>query len=292
MTVCRVFGLALVALGIGAGTIIGTPRPHQIPRAGEYFVLTGDFHVHAAVGDGAVAPWELPIEAKRRGLDVIVVTNHNQRVAANLAAARSTPRGGGDPSDPIVIVGQEITTPSFHMVAAGIRETIDWRLSASDAIRAIHAQGGVAIAAHPTPESWRGDPEALALLDGAEVAHPLAVGWAVGRRELMDFYKNAAATNPSLAPIGSSDFHYGDSLGICRTFLFVREISQEGVLEAVRAGRTVAHDRDGIVLGEPSLVANVEGLIASNPPPTQADWASKIVAWVTLFGVAVLLLWR
>ena len=87
-----------------------------------YFVLAGDFHVHSFLGDGLLAPWEYSREAARRGLDVIAITNHNQIFAARVTAAAARMSGS-----PIVIVGQEVTTAKFHMVAAGISTRVDWR---------------------------------------------------------------------------------------------------------------------------------------------------------------------
>lgn len=287
MTLPRTLGVVLLLSGIVAGTAHDREPVREIPRAGGRFILTADFHVHAFVGDGGVAPWELAREARRRELDAIVVTNHNQLLAARLAASRSP-----SPS-PIVIVGQEVTAPRFHMVAAGIREVVDWRLSASEAIRAIHAQGGVAIAAHPVPQSWRADdPAALALLDGSEAAHSAAIRSSRARRELAEFFRGAAAGNPSLAPIGSSDFHFGGGLGQCRTYLFADEISEAGVLDAVRAGRTVAYDGHGYLTGDPDRVRVVESLIAQRPPPVRADILSRVASWVSLAGLFVLLLFR
>ena len=42
--------------------------------------------------------------------------------------------------------------------------------------------------------------------------------------------------------IGSSDWHGNYPLGMCRTYLFVRNVSAAGVLEAIRSRRTVAFD--------------------------------------------------
>ena len=287
MTITRAPGLMLVIGGIVAGTWFGRVPMREIPRANGYFVLAGDLHVHAAWGDGAIAPWELIREARRRDLDVITVTNHNQRVAAGFAA-RLAPHGA---SDPLVIIGQEVTTPRFHMIAAGISSTIDWRLSGSDAIRAIHEQGGVAIAAHPTLKSWRADEGAMTVLDGAEAFHPLSMLSSTDGQQLIEFYNRASERNRSLAPIGSSDFHVAGTLGECRTFLFARDVSREGVLDAIREGRTVAYAPDGRLFGDPSLVSVVRGLIAARPPVFRADLNSQIAAWVTLLGLVLLLGW-
>ena len=176
---------------------------------------------------------------------MIAITNHNQIFAARVTAAAARMSGS-----PIVIVGQEVTTAKFHMVAAGISTRVDWRQPAHDVIRAVHEQGGVAIAAHPLSDSWRAkDEEALRTMDGSEASHPMGLPYAIQGEELVAFYRSAAQRNPSLAPIGSSDFHKMGALGLCRTFVFANEMSEAGVLDAIRKGRTVAFDGQGRFTG-------------------------------------------
>ena len=77
---------ALSALCVIAGVVAGTRAtvtPARVtPRVGDYWILAGDFHVHAFLGDGSLAPWTLRDEAAREGLDVFAVTNHNQAFTA------------------------------------------------------------------------------------------------------------------------------------------------------------------------------------------------------------------
>ena len=287
MSLARIAGALLVIAGAGAGTLLDRPPARTIPRVNGQFVLSADLHVHAFVGDGGVPPWELAREARRKRLDVIVVTNHNQRLAARIAARAAPPDG------PVVIVGQEVTAPSFHLVAAGIHETVDWWLPAAQAIAAVHAQGGVAIAAHPSVMSWRPrDTETLASLDGAEVAHASGTHMSQIARERVEFFRDASARNRSLAPIGSSDFHFGGTMGQCRTFVFANEVTAAGVFDAIRDARTVAYDGHGRLTGDPSRVRIVEALLAADPPPRQPDFLSRLAAWSSLAGLLVLLLWK
>ena len=158
----------------------------------------------------------------------------------------------------LVIPSQEVTTPRFHLIAAGIHETIDWRLPEDEMVRAIHAQGGVVIAAHPVEQSWRGSDALLAAVDGVEVAHPLTATLDTGRAELDAFYARARRVNPDAAPIGSSDFHMVAPLGACRTYVFAESVTTAGVLDAIRTGRTVAEDQHGGRYGDASLVALVD----------------------------------
>lgn len=249
---------AAIILLAAAGSTRDTHRAPAPARAGGYYVLAADFHVHAFPGDGALPSWELAREASRRGLHAIVISNHNQTFAAKLGEI--LPGWIFPVGLPLVIPSQEVTTPNFHLVAAGITQTIDWRTSELEIVRDIHAQGGVVIAAHPVGRFWRGSDEMIAQLDGAEVAHPLTEVLPGGREELDAFFARARALKPSIAPIGSSDFHMVAPVGACRTYVFAEEVTVKGVLDAIRAGRTVARDQDGVLYGSAEFRRLIEQL--------------------------------
>ncbi len=275
------FGLLLAGLVFGTvndRTEVGPPT-----RVSEYFLLTGDFHVHAFPGDGALTAWDLRAEARRRRLDVITVSNHNHMVAARIGHALFP----GD-ERPIVIPGQEVTAPGFHLIALGVARTVSWDQPASSVIDSVHAQGGVAIAAHPTSEFWAGyDAAAIARLDGTEAAHP--AGNEGYRQELLAFYKRTAERARPIAAIGSSDFHFAAPLGVCRTVLFVREISKAGVIEAIREGRTLALDSNGDIYGDPALVGLIDRQTILEQPAAGAGKAiATVCVWLGLAGLAVL----
>ena len=228
----RFVALIAFALLVLAGTLTDVPRTRG-PRNPS--LLAADFHVHAAPGDGLLPVWEIQREASRRGLDVVAITNHNHRLAIRIA------RGLGLVGDyPIVIDGQELTTPNFHMAAVGAEQVVDPWLSAVDAIAEIQRTGGVAIAAHPGADSWRvTSTDALLALDGAEVAHPSMFDPETAA-EIREFFDRVRRLNPNVAAIGSSDFHFGGPVGVCRTYVSVDDASREGTLTAIKHGRTVA----------------------------------------------------
>ncbi len=276
---------ALVLLGALATAAALDRVPGEVPdRQGGYYVLAADFHVHGFIGDGALPPWQVAREARRRGLQVIAITNHNQVLAGRVTAAMSE-------GLPIVIASEEITSPTFHLAAVGVSQAVDWRLSARDAIDAVHAQGGVAIAAHPVPTSWRDtDAGALARLDGVEVAHPVVESTPDGRQQLQRFRERVQRVNPHVGPIGSSDFHFSGGMGRYRTYLLAREVTRAGVLEAVRAGRTVASDADGRLTGDAGRVALVERHLAAHPRPAAPSPAQRLAATLALAALAGLVL--
>jgi hypothetical protein len=284
----RAGAVALILAGAVIGTATDRMSPRPALRVGEYWVLSGDFHVHASPGDGALSPWMLQDEAARAGLDVIAVTNHNQSFTGRLAA-RISAMGGG----PMMLAGEEITNPAYHMIAVGIERTVNGaELSAVDAIAEVHGQGGVAIAAHPSPRFHAYDDDAtVALLDGAEAMHSDVHRDQVFRANLEAFFTRARRVNPDIAAIGSSDFHLmPPGVGRCRTYLFVRERTRAGVLDAIRSGRTLAVDGDGRLQGAPSLIQ----LLRDARPPGRVDanpaWRrlSVALAWLGALGLVVL----
>lgn len=280
----RPFAILLVAGALTIGSLVEPRDDRSRLIVDGYSVLTADLHVHAFPGDGVLPAWELRREAARRGLDVIAITNHNQSIAARL------PTGGGGRL-PLVIPGQEITTPTFHLVAIGIRRPIDWRLPLRAAIAAVHDAGGVAIAAHPVKTFWRVDEDdsGLDVLDGAEAVAESGARFDSRRREIREFYDSIRRRNPDLAPIGSSDFHLIVPLGVCRTYVFVREVSERGVLEAIAHGRTVAIDDGNQIVGDSTLVRQLHGL--PEAPGTPA-LPARLAALAALLGLGLIVCLR
>lgn len=277
--------VAVFLVCIAVGTLrdrVHTRAPIQVEG---YEVLSGDFHVHAFVGDGGLAPWVLQRQAARAGLDVVTITNHNQTLAGRLgqwAARRS--RG------PMIIAGEEITGRDFHLIAVGIERAVDWKQRAAAAIDQVHAQGGVAIAAHPMHGFAEGyDEGALRELDGLEAAHPDALESTVGP-QFEEFYQRTMARNPNVAAIGSSDFHMAGPLGWCRTYLLVRERSEAGVIEAIRDGRTVGRCGPERLRGRAELVRLIDPHREALVPP-EVDGVSRVATfgvWLSLVALAFL----
>jgi hypothetical protein len=280
-----------------AAVIVGTLADHTPPVAsgpdshGDYIVVA-DFHVHSFPGDGALLPSALAHEARRRGLDVIALTNHNHQLSVRLAEVLAERR-----QEALLIPGDEVTAPRYHIAAVGVSRSIRWHQPAADAVAEVHADGGVAIAAHPSQVFWSAyDAAALAVLDGVETSLPMDDPKHMNdskekyRQETTTFYERARAAKPGIAAIGSSDFHYVLPLGLNRTYVFARELSTSSILEAVRAGRTVACDDRGNAIGPPELKKRVEARClrdAAADPTSAADRISVICAFGSLFALVI-----
>lgn len=279
--------LALVLLG-AAGGVAFDPRPARpVQRRGPYRVLEADLHAHTSYSDGTLSPISLVRQAERRGLDVVAVTEHNGVLAGRIARGFSEIVGG-----PAVIVGEEVTTGSFHLVALGLEHTVSPLQSLPEVVADVHAQGGVAVAAHPVARYHRAFDAVRGDLDGVEVMHPVAFGSGGSGWRWSDMVAFYNETSPPPAAIGSSDYHVATVLGLCRTLVFVEgEPSSASVLAALRARRTVVLGPGGERFGDPALLA----LLDREPyEPRTSDYAyrgeglgDRLLRLLGLVGVAL-----
>lgn len=279
---------ALVVVGLLVALAAGMIDDQAVRREplmlDGFEVLQVDFHTHSSTwSDGALTPFGLVHEARARGLDAFAITGHDQTLDAKVGQWYSRLIGG-----PIVLRGEEVLWPTHHIIAAGIVDTIDFSPNAAEVIDKIHQQGGVAIAAHPNPPTNEYDARAIASLDGAEICHPVGHIAPDVQREFERF-----RTRGKFAAIGSSDFHGLGPMGSCRTYVFVRDRTERGIVEAVRERRTVVYGPEGRVYGDPELIKLAAGdrrLGESLPPRSRsvAAWVSGVFA---LVAFALLLTW-
>ena len=151
-------------------------------------------------------------------LDVIAITDHERIDAAIAARAMASARGCSFE----VVVGEEVTTRSGHLLALFIEEPIRPLQSLRATIGQVHEQGGLAIPAHPlTPVPSCASGRALRGLlasrdprlqpDALEAFNPTPVGRYWHRRVV------AFIRDEGLAGIGSSDAHDLGAIGIGET---------------------------------------------------------------------------
>jgi predicted metal-dependent phosphoesterase TrpH len=165
-----------------------------------------DLHTHSWSSDGAQSPEDL-VRAAAGRVDVLAVTDHDGIAGALRARefARENPTLGVD-----VVIGEEVSTLNGHLLALYLEESVPPALPADRTIELIHAQGGLAIPAHPFhPIRYRrwGRPSLATLipdlpLDGIEVINNSGFS-----SRLYDAWAASRNAEWMLAVTGGSDAH-------------------------------------------------------------------------------------
>lgn len=104
-----------------------------------------DVHIHSLASDGISSVEEILAAAQQRQLNVIAIADHERVDAAQAAQQLALARGLALE----VIVGEEVTTRGGHLVGLFLKERIRPWGSLKATIAQVHAQGGLAIIAHP-----------------------------------------------------------------------------------------------------------------------------------------------
>jgi predicted metal-dependent phosphoesterase TrpH len=130
-------------------------------------MLRVEFHSHTnASPDSLASPADLIAAARRKGIDRLIITDHNTIAGARTAQALAPE---------LVIVGEEIMTTQGEILAAYVTEEIPAGLTPPEAIRRLKDQGAFISVSHPfdvlRSGGWKEDDllEILSLVDAIEV---------------------------------------------------------------------------------------------------------------------------
>lgn len=103
--------------------------------------LRVEFHCHTIFSkDSLTRPEALVRAARKKGLDRVIITDHNTIAGARAAQALDPER---------IIVGEEIMTTRGEILAAFVREEVPPGLSPHETIRRLRDQGAFISVSHP-----------------------------------------------------------------------------------------------------------------------------------------------
>ncbi len=120
-------------------------------------MLKLEFHCHTnASKDSLTKPEDLIKTARKKGLDRVVVTDHNSILGA-IAAQKLDPE--------LIIVGEEIMTTRGELLAAYVQEEIPAGLTPQETIKILKEQGAFISVSHPFDRLRKGAWNEKDLLD-------------------------------------------------------------------------------------------------------------------------------
>jgi predicted metal-dependent phosphoesterase TrpH len=188
-------------------------------------ILKVEFHCHTIFSkDSLTQPKALVDAARRKGINRLIVTDHNS-IGGALEAKQIAPE--------LVIVGEEIMTTCGELLTAFVAEEIPAGLEPGEAIRRLREQGAFISVSHPF-DAMRG----WELVDLLTII-PLVDAIETFNSRCMDNRYNLAAQEfahqHNLAGTVGSDAHSTMELG--RATLTVEEFTDaDGLRRVVRSG--------------------------------------------------------
>jgi predicted metal-dependent phosphoesterase TrpH len=193
-------------------------------------LLKTEFHCHTIYSkDSLTRPADLIRTARRKGMDRVIITDHNTTAGAR--AARSL-----DPE--LIIVGEEIKTARGELLAAFVTEEIPAHLTPQETIRILRDQGAFISVSHPFDVMRNGHwdeedlLEILPLVDAIEIFNSRCIEAKYNTRAA-DF-----AREHGLAGTVGSDAHAAFELGRAHLVLPPFDGGQ-GLREVIRQGQPV-----------------------------------------------------
>ena len=190
--------------------------------------LKFDLHVHSYYSkDGFETVHEIILEAKRKGLDGIALTDHN--TINGIKEAKKI----GIKNDIIVIAGCEIKSMYGDILAYGVTDVIKKCMSVAETIYAIHENGGIAVAAHPYPEISHRTKMYQFLNLGFD-----AIETKNARSLLMNNISRKKAEKLKIPQTGGSDAHSLREIGNAYTEINSKDKTEKSVLDAIKRGKT------------------------------------------------------
>lgn len=193
-------------------------------------LLKTEFHCHTIYSkDSLTQPADLVRAARRRGLDRVIVTDHNSIGGARAAQALAPE---------MIIVGEEIKTTRGEILAAFVTQEIPANLTPQETIRRLRDQGAFISVSHPFDVMRNGhwdEPdlvEILPLVDAIETFNSRCV-----RAEFNTQAANFARQRGVAGTVGS-DAHAAFELGRAHLALPTFE-GGEGLRAVIRQGEPV-----------------------------------------------------
>jgi len=169
--------------------------------------------------DSIITQKDLVFFAKKRSLDAVAITDHNQIDGALLLAKKT---------DLLIIPGIEVSTQSGHVVGLNVNNNIPKGMSVNETVDCIHDAGGLAVACHPF--AWfKGSlkKNITEKFDAIETINSSAFPFLRCKKKSVELAKKF-----NLAQIAGTDAHNPQSIGLAYTLLEA-DLTIDSILQAI-----------------------------------------------------------
>ena len=202
-----------------------------------------DLHMHTIYSyDGTASVSAVLTQARKLGLDVIAITDHDE-IAGSLEALSLAPRYGVD-----VIPGIEITTSEGDLLALNVTEKVERDLPLIETVLRVGELGGFCIAPHPMANgigmkslSAYSILRALRNMDVDNILIGIETYNATTIDRISNRYAQILAEHLDMAQLGNSDAHIVEAIGLGVTEFPGSTVS--ALVKAIRRQKTTIHKK-------------------------------------------------
>ncbi|NBB90124.1 MAG: hypothetical protein GVY23_02835 [Spirochaetes bacterium] len=215
------------------------PPPHALNRPPGWY--RGELHLHSSESDGKASAAEVARAVEEIGLDFASLTDHYTVSGWHHMRRALTGRT-------LLVRGCEVTSRRGHANVHGVSTPIDphadrtgWTLR--DVAAAIHAQGGIFCVNHPFSGvlGWRAREVPWDEVDAMEIIHALE---GPGTNLQLGLWDHLLRLGHRVVGIAGTDSHHptrgAHSLGRLTNWVYAASLTEEGLIEGIRAGRVLA----------------------------------------------------
>jgi len=192
-----------------------------------------DFHAHTKWSHDAFGDlFEISRWARFKGIDAIVVTDHNRVTLHKIENINST----------LFIPGIEVKTFYGHVLGVHLQDGLDMELLKENPFKAIHEVGGFCVIAHPFDSRGNRKMEKIEGIDAIEVVNSSSTLFNLNFK-----MSRAYAKMLNLPEVAGSDSHIPSAVG--DAFVEVEDTELFNAIKSIFNGQ-------GKVFGKPTSIVN------------------------------------
>ena len=246
--------------------------------AGNYQVLKVETHLHTLHSDGQHSVAAMFEACHSAGYDAVALTDHNTLSGLDEAEAAAERLGL------VLLPGVEVTTFRGHAVVLGVSRVPEWRDLEERGIDAladdVHADGGLLCVSHPAALgspvcsgctwAWPVQPASVDLWEVFSAPRPIS-------EVPTELWRQWLAAGGHAAPVAAGDVHTISAAARLKaaTYVYARDRSRAGVIEALRARRLFASSGPRLDFWLEDSTGNV-ALVGDRVAP--GDWMPRTSA--------------